>query len=365
MAWRGMGRAPWKPSSFSFWGARAPQASLSSTLSATETLTQIRESLESHGYVSRDVAGTPNPNLVASHHPFALLARPIFNGALLLALAGLAVASYWGWQNQNWIPVPGESRAVGHGTPYTVRLDTLERPQGDDTRLCDFASQITWLEGEHEITSDVASVGQPATLQGIAVRQIGLLPVATVRGQDNAGRPLSFQAEEGELGTTAEIKVEFPVPGDQRPVRIAGHDLYLVLTFEQGGARDSSALHAALLSGKDKVQLSDAEYQLLATPHKSGTLSLDSLEIRADLEFHPILRVDHHPAMPLVLGGLVAALIALFVGWLSAPHLVWIATKPESETSATILLLGLPGDRGSRYLPRLVAHLQEGFNRDA
>ncbi len=365
IAWRGSGRAPWKPASFSFWGRYSPQIVLPSELSAEETHSQVRQMLKAHGTRESDVAGAPGPSLVASRRPFALFARPVFYGALLIVLVGLAAGSYWGWQNQTWIPVPGESRTIGHGSAYKIRLDSLERSHGERAETCEAASQLTWLEGDVEIARAVASTGQPARLQGISVRQVGLLPIATVRGQDDAGRALSFQLEE-DLGATTELKIEMLSQGDQYPVQIVGHDSYLVLTLDQANAQGEAALRAALLAGRQlELQLSDADYQTVAEAHKGGTVTLDNLEIRANLDFRPILRVDYHPAMPLVLGGLAVALLALLVGWLAGPHLVWIAIEAESETAAAVRLLDQPSARGSRYLPQLATQLQEGLGHDA
>jgi hypothetical protein len=303
--------------------------------------------------------------MVASHRPIGLFARPIFYGAFLVALVGLAISSYWGWRNLAWIPAPGESRGIGHGFPYKIRLDSLERPPGEDSEICDFASQLTWLEGDVELASAVTSVGQPAGLGGIAVRQVGLLPVATVRGQDDAGRPLSFQVEEG-IGTTTEIMIELPSSEEQYPVRVAGHNLYLVLTLSQVNLQDNTTLRAALLPSEQlEVRLGDADYQALAGPREPGTLTLDNLEIRASLDFRPILRVDYRPGMIPVVGGLAIALLALLMGWLASPHLVWIAVEAETETSATVRLLGQPSSRGSQYVPKLANQLQEGLCHNA
>jgi hypothetical protein len=137
------------------------------------------------------------------------------------------------------------------------------------------------------------------------------------------------------------------------------------LTLDQVGRQGESALRAALLQGHElELQLSDADFQTIAYADEIGTISLDNLEIRANLGFHPVLRVDYYPGMALVICGLVAALLALLVGWLAGPHLVWIAVVSESETTATVRLLNLPSSRGSRYLPKLATLLHEDLGHD-
>jgi hypothetical protein len=136
------------------------------------------------------------------------------------------------------------------------------------------------------------------------------------------------------------------------------------LTFVQDGTQGESALRAALLQGPDpELQLSDAEFQTVAYADEIGTITMDNLEIRANLGFHPVLRVDYFPGMALVICGLVAALLALLVGWLAGPHLVWIAVVSESERS-NVRLLNRPSARGSRYLPRLATLLHEALGHD-
>jgi len=359
LAWRAMGRKHWTANTFALWGSHAFQVQLSSSLPPDDIQARLRDFLTRHGYRWADVLASPTPSLVASRRDIILWARPLTCGALLVALVGLTIVGNWGWQSEDWHPLPDQSRAVGHGSPYTVRLDAFDLLLGKDGRLRDYRSEITWLEGEAAIGQDVVSVGRPATLRGVAMRQVGYVPIVRMRGWDVAGRPLMLQVIGDELGIPGEVEVAFPSAEAQPHILIPSRNRFLVLTFEPLCAEGQPSLHLALLR-EDKV-----EWQPLGILYESGSVVFDDLRVDVDLAYGPIMRMDYHPAMGLVVGGMALAVIALAAGWIASPQLVWIAMGPAEEESSLVRILAPPGTKGSFWLPGLVSRLRKVLTDDA
>jgi hypothetical protein len=352
-AWHATIGGPWTPAAFAFWGRHPHQIRLLSSLPIDDALAQLHDLLSRQGYHCTTVPAQPAANLVVGRRERVLWAQPLMYSALLVALAGLIMVSSWGWQDEDWQPVPGESRAVGHGTPYTVRLETSALPQGQEGKSCSFQSEITWLAGEGMVGRDTVSVGRPATLHGIAVRQVGQMPAVRLHGQDNTGHPLVFQLGAEELIPQSEIEITFPTADAQQIVFIPGQELFLSLTLHPLGTKDKPALYVA------RLRNGGADRQLVAVLSESGSVTVDSLQVRVDVEYRPILRIDYRPAMPLLVGGGALAVLALAVVWLVPPRLLWSVVGPGEESATLVQILAPPGARGSRWLSQLSDHLQE------
>jgi hypothetical protein len=357
LAWRAA-KARWRAAAFVFWGDGAPQASLFSSLSAEDIQARLGEALERRGYRRAGVADLTPSNLVGSRRVYVLWARPVVYGALLVVLAGLGIAVGGGWQDEDWTPVPGESRPVGHESPYSVRLDAFDLQLAEDGRLCGLQSEISWLEGGMVAGQDGVRIGRPAVRQGVAVRQVGYVPAVKVRGQDGDGQPLMFQAAEEGTRPAPVLDVTFPTPDARQFVLIPEKDLGIVLTFEPLSVEGTPSLYVSLLrDGGGEGPL--------AVLHESGAVAMGGLQIEIGLDYRSLLRIDHRPGMGFVMGGMALALVALVAAWLLPPRLVWIAVGPERDGSTLIQLLALPRSRGGRWLGRLASSLREVLADDA
>ena len=112
-------------------------------------------------------------------------------------------------------------------------------------------------------------------------------------------------------------------------------------------------LHVARLHSRG------AESQLVAVLSESGAVEVDNIKVLVDVEYRPILRIDYRPAMPLLLGGIALALLALAIAWLVPPRLLWSTVETGEEGSVLVQILALPGARGSQWLSQLSDRLQE------
>ena len=353
LAKRATRRNNWTIGSLAHWAKHAAQIRLSSSLPPQDTQARIRDYLVLHGYAWADMTPLPNPSLIAGRRKAALWARPLAYGVLVLALVGLVIMSTWGWQNEDWQPIPGDSRAVGHGSPYAVRLDAFHLQLGNNGQLCDCRSEITWLEGDSVVRRDTASIGESATLQGIAVRQVGYVPIARVRAWDATGRPLAIQAAGEETDSHGKLEILFPSAQSQPHIFVPSHDLFLTLAFEPRSTTGKPGLHLVLL------QAGGTGRQPLGVLHESGLVRFDDVSLDFDLAYGPVLRVDYRPAMGLVVISLAIAVVALATGWVASPELLWIAVKPDGEDTGIVQILALPGTGSSLRLSRLASHLRE------
>jgi hypothetical protein len=108
-----------------------------------------------------------------------------------------------------------------------------------------------------------------------------------------------------------------------------------------------------------RLRSTGAERQLVAVLSESGAVDVDNIKVLVDVEYRPILRIDYRPAMPLLLGGIALALLALAIAWLVPPRLFWSTVELGKEGSVPVQILALPGARGSRWLSQLSDQLQE------
>jgi hypothetical protein len=359
LAWRATGRSPWTAATLGFWGRRPPQVRVWSHLPPDETGTQLDRFLTDRGYWLREVPAQPVPNLVAGRYSVMLWVLPLGYGALLLALVGLAIVGTWGWRGENWQSIPGEGRALGHDTPYTIRLDHFRMELGASRRLEQTQSAITWLEAETELGQDIIGTGQPAKRGGVTVRQVGYVPVVRIRGWDEHDQPLVLETGEGVLSVAGSAEIRFSSPQDQPVVLVPDHDLFLALSFEPLCAAGRPALHV------DRIHEKGGERQPLGVLYESGSVPVDGYRLDVELFFVPILRADSLPALWLVVASMVLVVIALAAGWLLPPRLVWIAMSQEGEDKTLIRVLALPGASIYRWLPQLSDRLQRMLRDDA
>lgn len=358
LAWRATGRKPWPPTAFAQWGSRAGQVCVLSHLGTEETRGRLSDLLAADGYHLADVSGLSTPNLVAERHGRTLWSRPLLLAALLLALLSLAVVTTWGWQSPDWQPAPGDTWSVGHGTSLRLRLDSFAPQPGTSDSLCDYQSQMTWLEGNEPIGQSVISQGQPATLRGISVHQVDCVPAVRLRAWDKAGHPLALRTADGEVSLPGKVDIRFASPESQPLVFLPDKDLLISLSFAPLTANGQPLLGVTLMRN------GGANPEPLGGLSASGSLAADDLRLDADLSYRPLLRVSHRPAMSLALTGLSLALLALAVAWLAPARLLWIAIAPYQDSAgpaagSQVRLLVPAGTNHERWLPALANRLDE------
>jgi len=353
LAWLATKRRSWAAGDLALWGRAAPQASLSTDTTAAEAQTRLETFLTENRYRWVALPNTSLGNLVAGRRGLFLWAWPVALGAVLAALLGLAIVANWGWQNGDWTPADGDELAVGHEQPLTVRLDRYGPPQ-ESGDLDQQRSQITWLPDGGTPVQDVAVLGHPARFEGVALRQMGHVPIVQMSVRDASGRSLALQTGGDEPGTAGAVEVAFASAEDTPLVFLADRDLFLALDFEPRCSDGGPALRVDLLGGGGQ------DRQTLGTLQESGTVMGGGLQVDVDLAYRPILRVDHRPAVGLVVAGMALAVAALTAGWLASPRFVRLVVASSGDGTRVQILVPSPL-RGNRWLWGLVAQLQEAL----
>lgn len=358
LAWRVSRRDRWTPDRLAAWGNQPPRVELQLPFSLDETVERIAALMPERGFWTGKVPGLAVPSLVAVRRALVLWSRPLAYGALLVALASMAVAGAWGWEGEPWQPREGDEHAVGHGTPYSVRLDAFTIVQGD-AAATEYASQIAWLEGESVLKQDLVGDGRSSSYAGITLRQVGYVPVVRLRGWDEEDSPLMLETEGDILGMTGEADIRFSSMEDQPLVLIPNEDLFLMLSYEPGCDGEGPALYV------NRIGDGGDDREVLGILDDSGALSVDGLRFEVDLAFVPILRLDRHLAVGFALVCVALFIIALFANWIAPTRMVWIAIAQECERSSQVRLMALPGAGARRWLSDLADLFQEVLHDDA
>jgi hypothetical protein len=359
LTWRAS-RGRWTPSSLALWGSHPLRRRLLVSRAPDHLRAQLGRCLAGRGYRTAEVAPfhgiASAPNWVVSRRGALLWARPLAFAGLLLALLGLAIVTIWGWQSSRWQPAAGERLAVGHGTGYAIRLDAFEPLTGSEGRPDGgrYEIRITWLAGDQPVGQGIAGVGRPAARAGLAVRQVGYVPDVTLRGLDQAGKPLRFQPGGVTSEMAEQVSLAFDSSETQQVIVLPDQGFFLLLDLEPAPTGTDPLLHLALLRS------TEAEQQPLAVLRQSDAVSFDGFKLEVDLGYRPVVQVDYRPGMILVIAGIALAIVALAAGWLAGPRLVWIALAPDQDR-AVVHLLAFGGTGESGWFSRLAAQLQEGL----
>jgi hypothetical protein len=359
LAWLVTRREGLTPALFSSWIDHPPARQVSVSLPGHETMERASALLSERGYWTRALPGISVPTTVAVRRGLMFWARPFAYGSLLVALVCAAVAGAWGWQGEPWRPRQGEVHAVGHDTPYSVRLDAFSIVAGEGEWPTEYSSTVTWLEGESVVEQGLVGAGRTSSHAGFTLRQVGYVPIVRMRGWDSDGQPLMLETEGDVLSMTGEAEIRFASTADQPLVLVPNEDLFLMLSFEQGCNGEGPALRVNRI-GEDSGERED-----LGTLSESGSVSVDNLRFEVDLAFVPILQVDRYPAVALALISLALFIVALATSWLVPARLLWTAVIEQQGHKSLIQLQALAGAGSQGWLSRLSRLFQEGLGDDA
>jgi hypothetical protein len=325
---------------------------LLSPLSLAQILDRSQAFFQRQGYGPIDRIDGPPGRLIARRKVLFFWVRPLGYGALLLAIVGLALSGYLGWQGEVWRPLPGETQPVGHDSPHTLRLDSFALRVDGQGQLQTYQSKVTWLAGESEVQESLVGPGQPSSLGGVTLRQLGYLPVVELAAWDDQGRPLTLQTADQDLPGAPQVRVRFLSDKDRPLVSITPRDRFLALAFEPACSQGRPRLDVDLIREGGDGQ------QRLGSLTGNGEVTAEDLRLEVKLSYVPILRLAYRPGLELALAGAFLALLALVVNALGAPQLLWLAVAGHDGEQHQILVLTLPGARSRVRLMRATGRLQ-------
>ena len=359
LAWRVTRRDRWTPDKLAAWGHQPPRVECLLPFSLDETVEWIAVFMTGRGFWTSKVPGLAVASLVAVRRALALWTRPLAYGALLVALASMAVGGAWGWEGEPWQPRVGDEHAVGHGTPYSVRLDAFSIAQGDAQVAPEYSSRIAWLEGETVLEQDLVGDGRSSSYAGITLRQVGHVPVVRLRGWDGDDRPLMLETEGDVLGMTGEVDIRFSSVEDRPLVLVPNQDLFLMLSYEPGCEGEVPTLYV------NRIREGGDDREVLGILRENGELAVDGLRFEVELALVPILRLDRHLGVGFALVCLALFIIVLLVNWIAPTRLVWIAMAREGNRSSRVRILAHPGAGAQRWLSEMADSCQEALDDDA
>jgi len=359
LAWRATGRGRWSPAPLPSWSGHAPRMRLLSSLSPDQVLDRCQDFFERQGYGPLDRIDGPPGRLIAHRRAIFFWARPLGYGALLLAIAGLALSGYWGWQAETWRPLPGEIQPVGHDSPYSLRLDRFALKVDGQEGLQSYQSKVTWLAGDSPVQESTVGPGQPSSLGGVTVRQLGYLPVVELAAWDEQGRPLALQTADQDLPGAPQVQVRFLSDDDRPLVFITPQVRFLALAFEPMCSQGQPRLDVDLIREGGDGQ------QRLGSLTGNGEVTAEDLRLEVKLSYVPILRFDYRPGLELVLAGTILALVALIANTLGAPQILWLVVADHGGEKCQALVLALPGARARVRLIQASGRLQGVLADDA
>ncbi|MBN1659901.1 MAG: cytochrome c biogenesis protein ResB [Anaerolineae bacterium] len=358
LAWRAGWRQEWQALPHLPWLRHAQQVDLTVPVGPDQAREVSVELLAEEGYDWAEVAANGRTELLAVYRPRRLWLRPLAYGGLLVAGAALLIAVAWGWQGEAWQPMPLEIQAVGHGTADAVRLDAFDMRFDTQGQLVDYRSRITWLRDGTDLQPDVARIGQPARLDGIALRQVAYTPVVRLRAQADDGRSLLLQVPGQPTQGRELVTVRFLSSDDQPLVFLPQRERFFTLAFEPDCTANGPAVHLY------KIEPGGQQRQRMATLHNSGQVTLDDVQLDVELGYVPVLRFDYRPGACLVLAGLGAGLIALIALGLLPTRLLWLRAIPRGDGTTQIECKTLAGPRTRQHLRSLLARLAEGIESE-
>ena len=126
-------------------------------------------------------------HLYADKNRFAKLGTFPFHLALILILVGGLMAAHYGFREQEFIVVEGDTRPVGHNTGLSIRLDQFTDNYTAMGVAASYKSDITILQDGREVKSGDIRVGHPMSYGSATVYQSSLGFAKSFRITDAAG----------------------------------------------------------------------------------------------------------------------------------------------------------------------------------
>jgi hypothetical protein len=226
--------------------------------------------------------------IVVDRFPLAEAARCLAALGALTLLIGIALTSTWGWRSSDLSIGIGETVAVGHGTPYTLRMDSLQ----DDA-----SGQAVLLKEIEPVASELIGPGRPMRAAGLSIHLQDTGPAvranATLSTTGSQEQPLALQVSAttppaGELllrFTPDEPEQVFAAPDAGLLVRLSwspssssssSSQSFRVLVYRYRTRTAETVFEGDLPSlGGSRLQAGDATFELMPEKYARLTVTHD------------------------------------------------------------------------------------------
>ena len=231
----------------------------------------------------------------------------LYLGALLVVM-GLAISAAAGWRTSNLTLGVGQMTPIGHGTPYSIRLDSF-----DSTG----AGELTLLSESAQIGTSRLAFGQPTHLAGLNIFVSGKGPAIRASATLTDGQPLHLQTS----ATSAPAPELLLLLTRDEPDRyFAVPDSGLVVEVSRNGGQPP-ALGAQVYRSRTGAVITDTQIR------SDERLNIENATLTFGAETYAVLDLVRDP------GRLVTQVGMVMLGLGLALAVIWPARRLVVSTS--------------------------------
>jgi len=216
----------------------------------------------------------------------------VYLGALLIA-ASLAISDMTGWRARNLTLGVGQIAPVGHGTPYSLRLDALAGQVG----------YVALLQETDLISQGVVAIGHPMRAVGLAVFLVGTGPAVRASAVLTDGQPVRLQTSTSSAPLSELVLL---LTRDESERYLAVPEAGLVIRLSSGAASTLPVRAQVYRSSTGAVIFEDE------IP-SNGQINVGDVVLTLNVESFAVLDVIRDHGTPLALAGIFVLMLGLAV----------------------------------------------------
>ncbi len=290
---------------------------------SVSALTELSDDLRSEGWRVVSSATDSGAAIVAERSPWALAAQPIFYAGVALAIAGLWLGQLAGWREGGVALLPGQAVRLQHDSRLLLSL-AADTPANDT---------LTVQSDNDTLASGSLSPSGRARVAGLTIHRTGQGQSLAVSARDQTGALLQIQSADQPSRAQSSLGLVFDQPRAEQVFFVPGRELVVSIvafpTLPERGFTGPAFLVQAFQAGRRELvfnQFVEGDVEL--------AVAGDTFQLRSGRFI--TVEVSRNPAMPLVIGGVALALIALSIlVWRPAGRLaVALRSTPESPASS-------------------------------
>jgi len=257
-------------------------------------------------------------SLYADRARIGVLGPLLGNIGALLLLLGLFINSAWGWQTGDLLLAPEQEIALGHDTGLGLRL-AQATPAAS-------SGQLLFLSGNGQAIAQPLGIARPARYHGISVHQKDDGAALMVRGEDQAGQPLTLHPLTAGGTAGGSVSLTFDQPQAERHLTVPDHNLALRIVAQASASEDQADQVTFMLQ---VYQGGSSEPILETSIRESSVLEVDEARFEFRPERYAVLRVAHSPGLAWLFAGGVLILLGVTVPLIWPALQVWAELIPE------------------------------------
>ena len=327
----------------------APRATLAlQTASVASGGRRVAAALRRQHYRVVEVHEPGGVYLYADRFRLARFGTLLTHTALIVVLAGAVLQQPLGFFEEPGFAVPiGSTRAVGHGTSLSIRVDDFADEYMEDGRPKDYRSEVVLFDGGREVARQTVRVNEPLMYNGVRFHQSYygesvLLSVSDPTSTTGSALfhdavPLTWKSNDGLR----------PVGYLYLPTR----DLHVYLVGT-GGDDDPMIRPGEVLVEAYQGVASTPTYRATLLQRQAQTVAGLELQFEREVPFTG-LRVVHDPGEVLIWLASALLILGLLMTFYLPTRRLWARVRPAAGGGADIVLVGAGRDMAGQLEPVL------------